>query len=204
MLTWDDTSALAGTVYYYWMRGTNSNGASVFSAGDSGYRAVAGPPLNVSASDGTFASQIVITWSASTNAGAYEIWRSAPDHPSAQRLAGVADTTYTDTMTTSGVIYGYSVRAIGGSVTSDFSLVDTGFAARFPTPPSAVAAGDGAALDRIDVSWTPTDSLAAGYEVWRGTNTDLQAALRVAQTGAVTNFADLTATVGLGYYYFIK
>ncbi|MBU4315628.1 leucine-rich repeat protein, partial [Patescibacteria group bacterium] len=35
---YDDTGAVAGTIYYYWVKATNAAGASTFSASDSGWR----------------------------------------------------------------------------------------------------------------------------------------------------------------------
>jgi len=43
---YNDTSAVAGTTYYYWVKACNSAGCSGFSASDSGYRQVTTPPTN--------------------------------------------------------------------------------------------------------------------------------------------------------------
>jgi len=43
---YDDTSAVAGTTYYYWIKACNSGGCSSYSASDSGYRQVTPPPTN--------------------------------------------------------------------------------------------------------------------------------------------------------------
>ena len=55
---YDDTSAVPGTTYYYWVKACNSAGCSGFSASDSGYReteiTAPSPPTGVSASDGTY------------------------------------------------------------------------------------------------------------------------------------------------------
>ena len=45
-LSYDDTTATAGTNYWYWVKGKNGAEASVFSAGDSGYRATVTGPAN--------------------------------------------------------------------------------------------------------------------------------------------------------------
>ncbi|MBI2441474.1 MAG: fibronectin type III domain-containing protein, partial [Lentisphaerae bacterium] len=41
--SYDDTSALAGATYYYWVKAVNAEGASGFSASDSGFLGVVGP-----------------------------------------------------------------------------------------------------------------------------------------------------------------
>ena len=43
---YNDTSAVAGTIYYYWIKACNSVGCSSYSASDSGYRQVTTPPTN--------------------------------------------------------------------------------------------------------------------------------------------------------------
>ena len=43
---YNDTSAVAGTIYYYWIKSCNSVGCSSYSASDSGYRQVTTPPTN--------------------------------------------------------------------------------------------------------------------------------------------------------------
>jgi hypothetical protein len=53
--TFDDTTATPGTTYWYWVKSKNSGGTSGFSAGNSGFRAVAAPANN------NFASRITLT-----------------------------------------------------------------------------------------------------------------------------------------------
>jgi hypothetical protein len=58
--SYDDSSANAGTVYYYWVKAKNAGGTSGFSASDSGYRARAGAAVqsfttNTTATPVTFA-----------------------------------------------------------------------------------------------------------------------------------------------------
>jgi hypothetical protein len=43
--SFDDTTASAGTTYYYWVRASNSYGDSGYSSYNTGYRAVPGPPV---------------------------------------------------------------------------------------------------------------------------------------------------------------
>ena len=44
--SYDDTTATAGTTYWYWVKAKNANGTSGFSAVDSGYRATVSGPVN--------------------------------------------------------------------------------------------------------------------------------------------------------------
>ena len=81
--SYDDTSAVAGTTYWYWVKAYNGAGSSVsFSNGDSGYRQAAlqvpGASTNLSATDGTYTDKVRITWSPPTTGGAptgYRIYR---------------------------------------------------------------------------------------------------------------------------------
>ena len=60
---YDDATAVAGTTYWYFVKGKNANGTSGFSAGDSGFRAAA--PAN-----DNFANRIAITGATATVTGA--------------------------------------------------------------------------------------------------------------------------------------
>ena len=64
---YNDTSAVAGTTYYYWIKACNSGGCSSFSASDSGYRQVTTPPTNPFLNPGF--EQGPVSWSQSSTGG---------------------------------------------------------------------------------------------------------------------------------------
>lgn len=69
---YNDTSAVAGTTYYYWIKACNSGGCSSFSASDSGYRQVTTPPTNPFLNPGF--EQGATSWSQSSSNGWDLIW----------------------------------------------------------------------------------------------------------------------------------
>ena len=73
-----DSTVVPGTVYYYAVRATGVGGTSAASAQNSGYAAAPPPaPTGVAASDGTSATSVTVTWTASANATSYTVYRSA-------------------------------------------------------------------------------------------------------------------------------
>jgi cyclophilin family peptidyl-prolyl cis-trans isomerase len=112
--SYNDTTAVAGTVYFYWVRGKDSVGVGA-NTGTSGYMPFPAP-TNVTPTDLTH--HVSLTWSAVTNALSYQVFRSTTDDFStATRIqAGIATTFFNDTTAASGQTYFYWVRAKGASV----------------------------------------------------------------------------------------
>ncbi|MBI3987663.1 MAG: PKD domain-containing protein, partial [Lentisphaerae bacterium] len=124
---YDDTTAVQGTTYYYWIKGTNAAGVGAFSLGDSGYAATL-VTLNVQASDGSYFDKVRVTWSALPLATGYQVWRhTASTIGSASLLGAVAETGYDDTGATPGLTYYYWVRATNSAGPGTFSASDTGW-----------------------------------------------------------------------------
>lgn len=176
--TYDDTGAVADTIYYYWVKATNSAGASGFSASDAGYRtpttSTLAAPTNVAASDGTYTNKVLVTWSAVSGAGNYEVWRNIlASTNSSGLIANTVATTYDDTNVTANVSYYYWVRAKNPSVTSEFSLPNSGYASTgnayeradlsvlsFLFLPAVMCAGDHPGAVSVQLINYGTDNLA--------------------------------------------
>ncbi|MBC2717780.1 MAG: hypothetical protein HF978_20955, partial [Desulfobacteraceae bacterium] len=69
--TYEDTTAVTGNRYYYWVKSRNSGGVSKYSNFDPGYWGTMGTipakPTNVSATDGTVSGKVNITWDTASN-----------------------------------------------------------------------------------------------------------------------------------------
>jgi hypothetical protein len=128
-----DTSAVAGTTYYYWVKACNSAGCSGFSASDSGYRATEvtkpSPPADISASDGTYTDKVQVSWTASAGATSYQVFRyTSDDSSTAGELTGSHPSSpYDDTSAVAGTTYFYWVKACNSAGCSGFSASDSGF-----------------------------------------------------------------------------
>ncbi|MFM7479708.1 MAG: hypothetical protein ACKO4V_01085, partial [Planctomycetota bacterium] len=160
--TYLDSTAIPGTAYLYSLRATGapSGSLSAISVSDAGFRLL-GAPTNVNASDGQFIDRVALSWTASTGAASYQIFRSDSEAPLA---AAVAGTTYNDTTALPGARFTYTVRAVGSAGPSAASAPNDGF--RQLAAPTGVLASDGTALDRIEVRWNPVLG-ATAYDVFR-------------------------------------
>jgi fibronectin type 3 domain-containing protein len=203
---YNDTTAVTGTTYYYWVKAKKWDGISGFSASNTGYRAVATPPAptGVSASDGSYIDRVRITWTASSGATGYEVWRGTSSSSSQASSIGYPTTTTFDDMTmTPGTTYYYWVKAKSSGGTSGFSTSNTGYCARaIPQAPVGVAASDLTYGDKVRVTWTASTG-ATQYEIWRGTSPSSATASKAGTTTS-TSFDDTGATPLIYYYYFVK
>jgi len=113
----------------YWQLGTLAGGGSsrpIMLASGS----VVGPaaPSAVSASDGTLAGAVLISWMPATGASGYEIWRNTTNASSGAVKIGQVNgrTLYYDVSGVPGTSYYYWVKSLAPGVTSDFSATDAG------------------------------------------------------------------------------
>ncbi|MDP2989692.1 MAG: hypothetical protein Q8O57_03900, partial [Kiritimatiellota bacterium] len=138
---YDDTTASASQVYYYWIKAHNAQGfTSPYSNVDSGWLQLTAP-ANVTATQGTRPYSVRISWNPVENATSYEVVRS-----SSPRLAqSLAETTplaagagifslseltrtfFDDNATFAGALYLYGVRARNALGSSELSGEATGW-----------------------------------------------------------------------------
>lgn len=86
-------------------------------------------PTNVTASDGTSSSSVVVSWTASAGASYYTIYRSTGSVFSGATVIGTSTTaSYTDSTVVVDTVYTYWVKASSASATSSESVPDQGFA----------------------------------------------------------------------------
>ena len=148
-------------------------------------------PNGVAASDGTSTSQIAVTWNATPNAIAYQVWRDA------QKIADIASgatTSYNDAAGTliPGTLYTYTVKAEFTAGVSGPSTGDTGF--RKLSAPTSVACA-GAQTGFVRITWNAAVG-ATSYEILRNGTT--------IGTSPTAQYDDLTATIGVNFSYAVK
>ena len=153
--SYDDTTAVAGTTYYYWVKAVDSeNTKSAFSSSNSGYRQIAPPvpPTGVSATDGGSCSVIRIIWNSVSGATGYEVWRYTSNNSgSATKMADVSTTYYDDEVGT-GKTYYYWFKAKNTAGSSGFSTPDSGYTDSLPEETANVQASDGSFTDRVRIT----------------------------------------------------
>jgi hypothetical protein len=126
----NDTTAVPKTTYYYYVKASNAYGTSDYSSYDVGYRSDGSPaaPTNVSASDGIYMDKVEVTWSASSGATSYTVYRATSPTRWARKavLGTTSGTSFNDSTATPGRTYYYCVKATNGYGMSDFSVYDAG------------------------------------------------------------------------------
>ncbi len=136
-LQFDDTKAVDGTTYYYFVKAATTDrgsNATDFSAGDAGSikSTTLAAPWGVSATDGTYDDMVKITWNLSGGATHYQVYRSL-DNQSGNAVPvsdWITASNYEDTTATGGQTFYYFVRAAtneGGANKSVFSGSNTGY-----------------------------------------------------------------------------
>ncbi len=204
--TYDDSTASPGVTYFYFVQAaTNGSGdnVSASSTGALGWRALT-PPGGVSASDGTFADRVVVTWGAVPGATHYRVYRAATSGGARTALGTwQTATTYQDTSVSPGAACFYTVSAAtssSGARESAAGAADAGW--RALPGPVGVTASDGAFTDKVTITWSPVAG-ATHYRVARaasagGPKTDL------GSWQTATTFDDRLAAPAVTGYYFVR
>ncbi len=205
---YNDTTASVMKTYYYWVKASNTYGASGFSAYNTGYRSDGRPPApaGVSASDGTYVDRVEVTWAASSDATSYTVYRatSSASWATKTNLGATSETSFNDTTASVMKTYYYWVKASNTYGASGFSAYNTGYRSDGrPPAPAGVSASDGTYADRVEVTWTAS-SEATSYTVYRATSSASWATKTNLGATSAISFNDVTATAGTTYYYWVK
>jgi hypothetical protein len=100
---------------------------SEFSTPDTGWEKLT-PPTNITATDGTYTDKVRVTWSASSGATEYKIYRNTTDNNMTSSQIGTSTSSpYDDTSADNDTSYYYWVKAHATLGDSDFSNADTGW-----------------------------------------------------------------------------
>ncbi len=202
-LTYTDVNAAAGNTYYYVVRAMKGSGSSAayskFSKAQQITYTVSSltvPAMTLTSAD---SGQPVISWTKVNGAAQYEIYRSVDGNKFSiiRRTAALA---YTDTTAAAGTTYYYKVRAMSGSMYSDFCPVQTiKYAVTSLTAPAMTLKADASSGQPV-ISWTKVNG-AAQYEIYRSTNGKNFSIIR--RTAALS-YTDATAAAGTTYYYQVR
>ena len=185
-----DASATSGVTYWYFVKACNIGGCSGFSTSDSGYWRLAAP-TGVSATDGTYADKVRVSWVASPGADSYEVYRNTTNSTSGSVVLGegTSASPFDDTTAVAGTTYWYFVKAYKDAGSSNFSTSDSGYRATSIPLPGAFskAAPPNLATNRprnLTLRWNPSSNAveykyclkpAAGTCTWKttGANTSV-------------------------------
>lgn len=205
--THDDDTAVAGTVYWYFVRARDGLLDSPLSTGDSGWRQrlPPDPPASVTATDDSPHS-IRVSWPAAGGAQSYRISRNA-----ANAFIGstVMDTTtalsWHDTTTAANDPYFYFVEALNtGGIATPVGSPTPGH--RTPLPPdtpTGLSASDGSSSAVTLLTWNVVPG-ATGYRLYRSTTDLIAGATEFAVVGETTSHSDTGGVAGTMYWYFVR
>ncbi len=199
-----DSTATAGTHYFYWVRAQNDCGISLFSNSAEGFRATTPntAPNNVQASNGTFCNKIQVSWSAVPGVSLYSIWRSSSNNSNTAQLVANGSTTLFEDFGVGTGVYFYWVKSMNSCGGSVFSAPDSGYRSSTPIMQGPVVATDGSLCQGIQVSW-PVSSGATIYKIYRSTINNESTAAWIAND-VESPYNDSNVEEGVSYYYFIK
>lgn len=209
---YNDSGAQQGTTYFYSVRACNANGCSDFSAQESGYRLqptpdAPSPPTGLHASDGTHTDRVAVSWSNTSNADSYRLYRSTDTATTGAQIYEGTTSRYDDLNAQTGTTYYYRVVACNQQGCSNPSAQDSGHR-QTPHPtqsppknPADFMASDGTNDDRVTLTWSSVAD-ALSYKLFRSITSDAQG-LEIYSANA-TSFDDYKVEPGRTYYYSLK
>jgi len=203
--SYDDYSVTPGETNYFFVRGTNSNGAGSFSDSAMGYALLVPiAPSNLVASDGDYGDRVTLGWN--SGSGSFDIWRSTNSSlwtasciRSDEFTVGYADITIEP-----GILYYYWITIEQGGLTSDFSNGDSGYASSPVAPPApGVTASKGTYTNLIRIAWQNIP-IASGFDIWRDLDDNEAGATQIGTNLPGYSYDDMTPLVDEGYYYWVR
>jgi fibronectin type 3 domain-containing protein len=203
-ITYSDTAASSGVANSYTVKAVNAGGTSAASTAASVTLAPASPTGLAAVAGNT---DIVLSWTASTGATIYRVFRTTVSGTEANpaTYAGITTPGYTDTNVVNGTKYYYKVTAVNTAGASPMSTEASATAGAAgpgaPTLNSATAAAGG--IGPITLAWTVGAGPAPTvYRVFRSTVSGAEANPAYAAGITTTAYTDAgTLTAGYTYYY---
>ncbi|MCB0345782.1 MAG: hypothetical protein KDD66_11740 [Bdellovibrionales bacterium] len=182
--------------------------ASLLAAADVSAQTPPAGPYALYASDGTYGSEVQISWQLwnPSQGGSLVLYRSSsPSACSGDVIAVLSDlnqTSFVDDTAIPQTIYYYSAHIENGGVGGDCSNADEGYASGLVTAPDSVSASTGSFTDFVYLTWSKVPA-AASYRVYRsryaGSIGD-----ELADHLPVEYFEDHSAVPGVEYYYSVE
>ena len=198
-----DSTVANGPTDYYRVASVNSVGTSSYSneaSATPGPTNAPAPPTSLAAAAGN--GQVTLTWSASSGATSYNIYRgtSSGNESTVASPSGVTSTSYTVTGLANGKTYYFRISAVNSYGVSGYSNETnaTPNSVSIPPAPSGLTASVGNA--QVTLSWTASTG-ATSYNLYRGTSPGGENATAVATGITSTSYANTSLINGTTYYF---
>lgn len=195
--SYTDIGLTNGITYYYQISAANGVGQSGKSGEVSATpQSAPATPTGVTATAGN--AQVTLSWSASTAATSYNIFRATtPGGEGITVYQNVTTLSFTDTGLTNGITYYYQVSALNGAGPSAKSSEVSATPQPVPATPTGVTATAGNA--QVTLSWSIVTG-ATNYNIFRATTPGGEGTT-VYKNVTATTFIDTGLTNGVKYYY---
>jgi len=195
-----DTSAKAGTNYYYKVKALHAKDAADSAYSDITNRVCDLAKPTVSISYNSTSGKPVVKWETVSGAAKYRVYRSTKKDSGYELVyTAVTARTYTDTAAKAGTNYYYKVKAVhtNSSADSAYSAIVNRMC-DLAKPVISITRSNG----DPKVSWETVEG-AEKYEIWRATSkTGTYKKVKTAITAR--SFTDTSATAGKTYYYKVR
>ncbi len=194
---YNDTTALAGTTYYYRISAIDAAGTSAPAAAAHALTIPATPTLTATVASAT---SVDLSWNAVTGATGYTL-ESSPDGTTWTGIATQAGTTYTNTGLTADTSYQYRVKATDATGNSPTSAVQTVTTLLASVTGFTATATTGSSTS-MDLAWTAVTH-ATNYLIERSIDGVNWSTLTPspALSGSSATYADTGLLAGTTYYY---
>jgi fibronectin type 3 domain-containing protein len=156
----------------------------------------------VTASQGTYYDKVTVSWSSSTGALAYDVYRSSTAGTKGNTVAtDLTGNSYDDGTATGGAHYFYTIVAKNGTGSSPDSSQAEGWG-KLPATVNTLSATQGTLTAKVKLTWVGLPD-ATGYEIYRATSSGGTGSL-IATVGTTTSYDDNNALPGSAFYYTVK
>ena len=201
-LSYSDTSAVAGTRYYYYVRSVNPSAQGPLSAAYPGW---ANTPPSAASAAFTTAINVPVTFAPTFtdgDAGDAFVLRvtSAPQRGgvtvSGSNFVYTPSNGYTGTDT-----FGFSVTDRAGAVVTGTATGTIAY--RVPDPVSLLTASQGTVTGQVNLAWSASANSTA-YRIYRDVSATPSSPTLIAGTITQLTYSDTSAVGGRQYYYFVQ
>ncbi|MDO4556401.1 MAG: Ig-like domain-containing protein, partial [Lachnospiraceae bacterium] len=155
-------------------------------------------PKNVKAVSASYNS-MKLTWSKSTNATTYYIYRATSKSGKYSRIATAKTTNYTDKKLSPGKTYYYKLKAGSGKTYSGYSAISSAY-----PRPAKVSVSAKAGSKSVTLTWKKVTG-ATGYTVYRATSKNGKyTKVKTITNGSTVKYTNKSLTKGKTYYYKVR
>jgi len=155
-------------------------------------------PSGITASDGTYADRVVVSWNPVTNAVKYKVYRSVTfDITQVVPIGETVATSFNDLSGEAGKLYYYWASSVNGYMGEGAMSTDRETGYYGLAAPGGIFATDGAYANKVRVTWPSVDG-ATGYQLYRGVEGGTLSQIYFTTAG---EYEDLAVVAGVHYEY---